>query len=258
LRRHDGEYRWVLDSGVPTFNKDGSFAGYIGSAVDVTDHKKAEEALFSLGGRLIEAQEQERRHIARELHDDISQKLAVLSIELQQLALMLPESQPDLRQRVESLMNSTSEVTDDVHSLSHRLHSAKLEAVGLLPTMRGFCRELAEQRDVNINFTYSGVPDSVSLPVSLCLFRVLQEALNNAVKHSGARDFEARLERVADDLQLTVRDRGVGFDPEVAMYKEGIGLISMKERASLVKGTLSIVSRPHSGTLITARCPLFE
>jgi PAS domain S-box-containing protein len=256
LRRRDGEYRWVLDSGVPTFNKDGSFAGYIGSAVDVTDHKKAEEALFSLGGRLIEAQEQERRHIARELHDDISQKLAVLSIELQQLALLLPDSQPDLRKRVEGLMNSTSEVTDDVHALSHRLHSAKLEAVGLLPTMRGFCRELAEQRDVNIDFTDNDVPDSVSLPVSLCLFRVLQEALNNAVKHSGARDFEARIERVADDLQLTVRDRGVGFDPEVAMYKEGIGLISMKERASLVKGTVSIVSKPHGGTCITARCPL--
>jgi PAS domain S-box-containing protein len=258
LRRHDGEYRWVLDSGVPTFNKDGSFAGYIGSAVDVTDHKKAEEALFSLGGRLIEAQEQERRHIARELHDDISQKLAVLSIELQQLALMLPDSQPDLRKRVESLVNSTSEVTDDVHALSHRLHSAKLEAVGMLPTMRAFCRELAEQRDVNINFTYSGVPDSVSLPVSLCLFRVLQEALNNAVKHSGTRDFEARLERVADDLELTVRDWGIGFDPDVEMYKEGIGLISMKERASLVKGTVSIVSKPHLGTVITARCPLSD
>jgi PAS domain S-box-containing protein len=258
LLRHDGEYRWVLDSGVPRFDNDGSFAGYIGSAVDVTDHKKAEEALFSLGGRLIEAQEQERRHIARELHDDISQKLAVLSMELQQLAGILPDSQPDLRKRVESLMNSTSEVTEDVHALSHRLHSAKLEAVGLIPTMRGFCRELAEQRDVTIDFTYSDVPDSVSPPVSLCLFRVLQEALNNAVKHSGARDFEARLERVVDDLQLTVRDRGIGFDPDVAMYKEGIGLISMKERASLVRGIVSIVSKPNWGTLITVRCPLSE
>jgi PAS domain S-box-containing protein len=256
LRRHDGEYRWILDSGVPTFNKDGSFAGYIGSAMDVTDHKKAEEALLSLGGRLIEAQEQERRHIARELHDDISQKLAILSMELQQLALILPDSQPNLRTRVEALRKSTLEVTDDVHALSHRLHSAKLEAVGLLPTMRGFCRELAEQRDVHIDFTSSDVPDSVSLPVSLCLFRVLQEALNNAVKHSGARDFEARLERVADNLELTVRDRGIGFDPDVEMYKEGIGLISMKERATLVKGSVSIMSKPQWGTVITARCPL--
>jgi PAS domain S-box-containing protein len=256
LRRYDGEYRWVLDSGVPRFDKDGSFAGYIGSAVDVTDRKKAEEALFSLGGRLIDAQEQERRHIARELHDDISQKLAVLSIELQQLAGVLPDSQPELRQRVESLINSTSEVTDDVHALSRRLHSAKLETVGLIPTMRGFCRELAEQRDVTIDFTYNAVPNVVSPPVSLCLFRVLQEALHNALKHSGARHFEARLERVADELQLTVRDQGVGFDPDVAMYNEGIGLMSMKERVSLVKGTVSIISKPQDGTLITARCPL--
>src|SRR5215467_6438053 len=221
LRRHDGEYRWVLDSGVPRFDKDGSFAGYIGSAVDVTDRKKAEEALFTLGGRLIEAQEQERRHIARELHDDISQKLVVLSMELHQLAGMLPDSQPDLRKRVVSLLNSTSEVTDDVHALSHRLHSAKLEAVGLLPTIKGFCREIAEQRYVNIDFISNGVPDSVSPAISLCLFRILQEALNNAVKHSGSHDFEARLERVADELQLTVRDSGVGFDPDVAMYKAG-------------------------------------
>src|SRR5262249_2662358 len=145
----------------------------------------------------------------------------VLSIELQQLAGILPDSQPELRKRVESLINSTSEVTDDVHALSRRLHSAKLETVGLIPTMRGFCRELAEQRDVRIDFSYSGVPDVVSPPISLCLLRVLQEALNNAVKHSGARHFEARLERVADELQLTVRDRGVGFDPDVANVQRG-------------------------------------
>src|SRR5262249_49616744 len=256
LRRHDGEYRWVLDSGVPRFDKDGSFAGYIGSAMDVTDRKKAEEALFTLGGRLIEAQEQERRHIARELHDDISQKLAMLSIELRQLTGILPDSQSDLRKRIESLLNTTSKVTDDVHALSRRLYSAKLEALGLIPTMRGFCRELAEQRGVTIDFTYSGIPDTVTHPVSLCLFRVLQEALNNAVKHSGTLDFEARLEKVGNDLQLTIRDRGIGFDPDVAMYKKGIGLISMKERVSLVKGTVSIVSKPEKGTLITARCPL--
>src|SRR5262249_30215627 len=161
------------------------------------------------------------RHIARELHDDISQKLAMMSIELQQLAGILPDSESGLRNRVQSLLDATAEVTGDVHALSHRLHSAKLDALGLIPTMRGFCRELAEQRGVKIDFTYSGIPDRVSPPVSLCLFRVLQEALNNAVKHSGTQHFEARLEGVAHELQLTVRDRGIGFDPEVAMYKEG-------------------------------------
>jgi signal transduction histidine kinase len=258
LRRHDGEYRWILDSGVPRLDHAGRFAGYIGSGVDVTDHKRAEESLHALGGRLIEAQEQERRHIARELHDDISQKLAMLSIELQQLSRSLPDSQPDARKRVESLIHGTSQVISDVHGLSHQLHSAKLEAIGLIPTMMGFCRELAEQRDVQIDFTHRGVPDKVSFPLSVCLFRVLQEGLNNAVKHSGVRRFEARLERVGDELQLTIRDEGIGFDAGREMYGEGIGLISMNERLSLVKGTLSITSRPQHGTLITARCPLSD
>ena len=256
VRRHDGEYRWILDSGVPRWDRDGSFAGYIGSALDVTDRKIADEALSSLGGRLIEAQEQERRYIARELHDDISQKLAMLSLELQQFTAMLPDSQITLHNRLESLLKRTSEVTGDVHALSHRLHSSKLEILGLVSTIRDFCRQLAGQRDVQIDFTDSGIPDDLPQAVSLCLFRVLQEGLSNAVKHSGARHFEARLERVSDELQLTIRDPGVGFEPGTAMYNKGIGLISMRERVSLVKGTMSIRSKPQGGTEITVSVPV--
>jgi len=255
LRRHDGEYRWILDSAVPRFNEDGSFTGYICSTVDVTDHKRAEEALSSLSGRLIEAQEQERRYIARELHDDISQTLTILALELQQFAGFLPDSQVALRDRLDSLMKHVSNLTTDVRGLSHRLHSSRLETVGLVAAMRGFCLELAEQRDVRIDFRHNGVPDALPQPVSLCLFRVLQEALTNAVKHSGVRQFEARLVRVSDELQLTVRDSGVGFDP-AAMYNEGIGLISMRERVSLAKGTMSLTSKPQNGTEITVRVPV--
>src|SRR5207248_9721486 len=143
----------------------------------------ADAALSSLSGRLIEAQEQERLHIARELHDDISQKLAILSLELQQFAAMLPDFQDDLHNRLESLLNRTSEVSGDVHALSHRLHSARLELLGLVPTISDFCRQLAGQRNVQIDFTHNGVPDDLPHPVSLCLFRVLQEGLGNAVKH---------------------------------------------------------------------------
>jgi len=256
LRRHDGEYRWILDSGVPRFDSDGTFGGYIGSAVDVTDRKKAEEAVLNLGRRLIEAQEQERRHIARELHDDISQKLAMLSIELQQLGGLLRDSELQLRNRIDSLIKRTSDVTNDVHSLSHQLHSSRLETVGLVVTMKSFCREFSEQRDVQINFTHNEVPQELPQPVSLCLFRVLQEALSNAVKHSGSRQFETHLRRESDELQLMIRDFGVGFDPDVALYKEGIGLISMRERVSLVKGTMWVSSKPQGGTEITVRVPL--
>jgi PAS domain S-box-containing protein len=256
LRRHDGEYRWILDSGVPRFGQDGTFEGYAGSALDVTDRKKTEEAFSNLSGRLIEAQEQERRRIARELHDDISQKLAMLAVELEQLAGAVPNSETHLGKRLDSLMKRTSEVNDDVRALSHRLHSSKLELVGLVATMKSFSHELAEQRDVQIDFTHDGVFDDVPEPVSLCLFRVLQEGLTNAIKHSGASQFEARLERGPDELHLAIRDSGVGFDPSTAMYNEGIGLISMRERVSLVKGSMSITSKPQGGTEIIVRVPL--
>jgi PAS domain S-box-containing protein len=257
LRRYNGEYRWILDSGVARYDHDGSFKGYIGSAVDITDRKRVDEALSSLGRRLLEAQEEERKRIARELHDDISQRLAILSLELHRCETLLPNSATTLRDRIESLKKTTSEVARDIHLLSHRLHSSQLATMGLVASIKAHCSELAEQRDVEIDFVHSQVPESLPDAISLCLFRVLQEALNNAVKHSGERKFEARLERANNELRLTVRDRGVGFDPDIAMYNEGIGLISMRERLSLVKGTMSIVSEPQAGTVITFRVPLF-
>ena len=256
LLRHDGEYRWIRDAGVPRFESDGSFAGYIGSAADVTDRKRVEEAISNLSGRLIEAQEQERRHIARELHDDISQKLAMLSLELQQVAGLLTDSPATLRDRLDSLMKRTVDLTGDVHALSHKLHSSKLETVGLVATMAGFCRELAEQRNVHIDFMHNGVPEALPHPISLCLFRVLQEGLGNAIKYSRASRVEARLERISDELHLTIRDDGVGFDPAIAPYNEGIGLMSMRERVGLVKGSMWIASKPQVGTEIKVRVPI--
>jgi signal transduction histidine kinase len=228
----------------------------VGMVIDITESKQSEEIVASVGGRLIEAQEEERRHIARELHDDISQKLAMLAMELDELAKISPESPMQTRSRIGSLLKRTAEVSSDVHALSHRLHTAKLELVGLVGTMRSFCRELAEQRHVEIDFTPSDVPYSLPSQVSLCLYRILQEGLGNAVKHSGVRHFEARLERVADALQLTIRDPGVGFDPSIAMDYQGLGLISMRERVNLVKGTLSIESKPGGGTQIQVRVPI--
>jgi signal transduction histidine kinase len=209
-----------------------------------------------LSGRLIEAQEQERRHIARELHDDISQKLAMLSLELQQVAGLLTDSPATLRDRLDSLMKRTVDLTGDVHALSHKLHSSKLETVGLVATMAGFCRELAEQRNVHIDFMHNGVPEALPHPISLCLFRVLQEGLGNAIKYSRASRVEARLERISDELHLTIRDDGVGFDPAIAPYNEGIGLMSMRERVGLVKGSMWITSKPQAGTEIKVRVPI--
>jgi PAS domain S-box-containing protein len=256
LRRHDGEYRWVFDIGVPRFNQDGSFAGYIGTCIDVTERKLAEEALASVSRRLIEAQEQERTRIARELHDDIGQRLAMLTIELEQLRQNSPDLPAEVHSRVGVLREQASGVASDVQSLSHALHSSKLEYLGIVMAMRGFCREFSEQQKVEIEFKNHDLPSLLSPDISLCLFRVLQEALHNSAKYSGVRHFEVRLWGTSDEIYLTVSDSGTGFDVEAAKEGRGLGLTSMEERVKLLKGTLSIESQSKRGTTIHARVPL--
>jgi PAS domain S-box-containing protein len=255
LRRHDGEYRWMLDIGVPRFNEDGSFAGYIGSCVDVTEHKLAEEARSSLSRRLIEAQEEERTWIARELHDDINQRLALLLVDLESLKQDHPSSNGEARHRIDAVRKRVEQIGDDVQALSHRLHSSKLQYLGLEAASAGFCRELSEARNVEIRFHSESVPKDLPKEVSLCLFRVLQEALQNAVKHSGTRHFQVSLCDGTNELALTVRDLGVGFDPEGAINRHGLGLTNMNERLKLVGGKLFIDSQPQRGTTIQARVP---
>jgi len=203
---------------------------------------------------LIEAQEQERTRIGRELHDDIGQRLAIVAIELQQLhddPLVLPE----VRSRTGELQKRISEIAADVQSLSHELHSAKLQYLGIAGAIRGFCREFGEQQKVEINFQTHVLPSTLSPDISLCFFRVLQEALHNAVKHSRVRHFEVRLWGTPDEIHLTIRDSGVGFDREAARASQGLGLISMEERLKLVNGTLLIDSQLKRGTTIHARVP---
>ena len=140
--------------------------------------------------------------------------------------------------------------------MSHRLHSSKLQLLGIVAAARSFCQELSEQHKVEIDFTHADIPPTVSDEISLCLFRVLQEALHNAVKHSGVRHFEVELRGASDGIHLTVHDAGLSFDPETVKHNRGLGLVSMEERVNLVKGTFSIDSRPGRGTTIHARVPL--
>jgi PAS domain S-box-containing protein len=256
LRRHDGVYRWILAAGVGRATPDGTFAGYIGSAVDVTDHKIARKALSNLSQKLMEAQEHERTRIARELHDDIGQRVALLTIDLDRLAHALPSDVADARGRIADLGRRAGDLEKDVQAMSHRLHSSKLELLGIALAMAGFCHELAEQQRVVIDFTSEAIPEHLSADVSLALFRVLQEALTNAVKHAGAPRFGVRLRGSRDAIELEVSDAGVGFDPQAAMSGHGLGLVSMTERLHLVGGELHIDSRPGAGTRVRARVPL--
>jgi PAS domain S-box-containing protein len=256
LRRHDGEYRWMLDTGLPRFNSDQSLAGYIGSCVDVTDHKQAEEALGSVGRRLIEAHEEERAWIARELHDDVNQRLALLAIELQRTKDSIPEAEIMVRERIDQTRNRLMEISKDVQELSHRLHSSKLEYLGIIAAINSFCKELTDRHKVTIDFNHSNIPQTLSKDVGLCLFRVVQEGLQNAVKHSSAREFKVELHSTNQEIHLTVSDAGVGFDWRDAVNSRGLGLISMRERLQLMKGRFSIESERGRGTTISAWVPL--
>ena len=258
LRRYDGEYRWMLDIGVPRSNPDGSFEGYIGSCIDVTERKLAEEALRHFGRRLIEAHEEERTRIARELHDDVNQRIAMLAVDLERWNQQLPDSAVDFHDRLGNARKRLLEMAKDIQALSHRLHSSKLELLGIAGSARSFCREFSEQHKVEINFTHANIPDGVPNEVSLCLFRVLQEALQNGVKHSGVRQFAVELLGTDAEIQLIVTDHGAGFDLRDVVNRHGLGLISMRERLHLAGGRISIESQPGRGTTIHARVPLFS
>ena len=256
LRRHDGEYRWILDQGVPTFKADGSFAGYIGSGMDVTGRKLAEEALSTVSQRLIEAHEEEGRRIARELHDDINQRLGVLAANLYYLTKSLPASAAEFMPEIVEAGKQVAALGHDLQSLSHRLHSSKLELLGLRVAAASLCEDCSNLRKVDIDFRAENIPQDLSAEISLCLYRVLQEALQNATKHSGARHFKVSLTGGTNEIELTVQDSGIGFELEDAIRGRGLGLSSMRERLKLVNGHFFIESKLQQGTTVQARVPL--
>ena len=256
LRRHDGEYRWVLTVGVPRYDADGSFAGYIGTVVDIAERKLAEEALSTVSQKLIEAHEEERARIARELHDDISQQLALVSMRLDYLRQRPLASAADLNQEIGDVFQQIGNLASDIQALSHDLHPPKLEHMGLEGAVVGFCEELSNRHGVTIDVHCENIPTALPPEISLCLYRVLQEALQNVVKHSVSRHAHVSLNGQVNTITLTVKDSGAGFDPHEAMRGSGLGLTSMTERLKVLGGQLSIHSERGRGTMIHAVAPL--
>jgi len=189
--RPDGTVVWLEKSARGFFDEQGKLLRMIGMVANITERKLAEAALASVSRRLIDAQEQERSRIARELHDDIGQRLAILAINLAQLQQSPPNSS-ELPSRIGELQKQTSEIAADLQSLSHELHSSRLQYLGIAAAMRGFCREFGEQQKVEIDCKIRDLPVPLSPDISLCLFRVLQEALHNSAKHSGVRHMAQR------------------------------------------------------------------
>ena len=253
--RTDGTVRWITARGKFYYTDHGDAVRMLGMAVDITERKQAEEALTSLSGRLIEAQEEERRRIAREIHDDYSQRLAVLTIDLESLAEDIGHFDTERRQCLRELGKSASELGVDLHRLSHRLHSSALETLGLVAGLRTFCREFTEQQAIQVDFTHNDVPSGISKDASLCLFRILQEGLRNVKKHSGSDRAEVRLQVVGENLHLSIADWGRGFDTKVRSREAGIGIRSMEERLRLLGGNFQVQARPMDGTRIDAWLP---
>ena len=208
-----------------------------------------------LAGRLIDSQEAERERIARELHDNLSQKLALLNIELDQLTRRLEGRHADLADDARAAGVRAAEIATDIHDLSHQLHPSKLRVLGLIRAMEGICRDMAIQHDIVVDFTHEGVPANVAPATSLCLYRILQEALHNVAKHSAATRAEVRLVRDRETIYLRIDDQGTGFDPE-RLDGTGLGLVSMRERVNHLGGRLSIGSAPGDGTRIGVYLPL--
>jgi PAS domain S-box-containing protein len=254
--RPDGSVRFAHSQGEPISNEKGQPIQFVGTILDITEQKMAEEALANVSRRLIEAQEQERTRIGRELHDDIGQRLSMLVIGIEHLRRDPPDLSTELHRLMGELHGQASEIAADLQSLSHELHSAKLEYLGLAVAARVFCKDFRQQQKVEIDIETYDLPRPLSTDLSLCFFRILQEALHNSTKHSGVRHFEVRLWGTVSEIHLTVRDSGAGFDREAAKQSRGLGLISMEERLKLVNGTLSIESQFQRGTTIHARAPL--
>jgi PAS domain S-box-containing protein len=254
--RSDGAMRWFVARGQCYCSSNGNAERVFGIGADITERKLAAEALSTVSRRLIEAQEQERTRIARELHDDICQQLAVLTIETEKMRREPAHLSAEVASQIQAVINRAQGIAKDVHGISHRLHSSRLELLGIGLAAQGFCRELSEQRGVLIDVHCNDLPRGVPADVSLCLFRVLQESLNNAVKYSGVKQFHVQLSGEVDGICLTVRDSGSGFDLETEINGRGLGLVSMRERVALINGRLSVIAKPGGGTEVSVWAPL--
>ena len=253
--RKDGTLLDVELHGVRLFS-DSKFVGAFAFYQDISERKRSEEKLQALRSRLTRAQEEERARIARDLHDDTGQRLALLSIDLEQLKQFSVKSQSALTPQLDSLVRIASEITSDVHNVSRRLHPSQVELLGLVRALANFCKDFASRNSMEIRFAHPELPSNPSADVALCLFRVAQEAIRNVHKHSGVREAVVELKEVAGLLHLRVSDSGAGFDPASLDTTPGIGLLSMEERLRSMGGELAVQSTLGGGTIVEAQIPL--
>lgn len=249
----DSRVVW-LHTLVTVIREDGEPKTILGFSIDITESKEFAAVLKDLSSRLINAQEEERRRVARELHDDLNQRMAILSIELEQLA---KSRKPEfLIRRLRGVQTRVQEISADIHQLSYKLHPSKLDHLGLAAAVKGLCQEISSKGALQIEFEQKGFPANLPDEVTLCVYRIAQETLRNCVKHSGAQTAVVRLENTGDEIHLTVADTGRGFDVDLQAMKKGLGFTSMQDRLRIVGGKMQIRANPRFGTHIEVSVPV--
>ena len=255
VRRANGDYGWLDDYGVPYMHADGSYAGHIGTCMDITQHKTQEQDGLDVKNSLVLGQEAERKRVAQELHDHISQRLAIVGLELKEAEQLWRSASPALEERLSTLRRQVEAISQDIHRISHNLHPSTLVHLGLVPALSGLCREFSEQTHIAVDFTGDLASLHTSQEVGIALYRVTQEGLTNVARHSGSRQARVALIERSGELHLTIADTGVGFDARRLAVATGLGLVSIQERARMIGAAVQITSSAMQGTTIELRVP---
>jgi signal transduction histidine kinase len=240
----------------------GATVGWATVSVDITERRRAELALRksrqelrALTGRLLNAEEQERKRISRELHDDLNQKLACLAFDADDLRMMPFSSEDKIREQLVNLRTRIVELSQHVREISHRLHPSILDDLGLTAALNHLCEDFSAREGIKVQFTSEAVPRAIPVEVAACLYRVAQEAMHNVLKHAQTGYVQMKLSGGSGGIHLSIQDTGVGFDSE-SLRRPGLGIVSMKERVLLVHGEFSIHSKPGQGTEVRVFVPL--
>jgi signal transduction histidine kinase len=288
VTKPDGTETFRYSIKIPLFDDDGELTGLLGVGEDITERKRVEQhlkrgydeleqrvedrtaalqqsekaltasqtELRKLAGNLLNAQEAERQSLARELHDDLTQRLAILAMDVDALGrehLEVPES---MRTQLRELQIRIADIASDVQGMARRLHPSILDDLGLIKALKAECAHFSNREGIDVHFSDRNVPGTLPRPLSLCLYRIARESLRNISKHAASPD--AVVDLVGDggdEIRLTVEDHGVGFSPQAA-EAQGLGLVSMRERARLNGGTCSVQSTPGGGTKVDVRLPV--
>ena len=268
IRRYDGKYQWAVSTALPRFSPDGVFLGFAGSLIDITERRLAEQKLREelaestrkeqeiqdLSARLINAHEEERKRLAREMHDDLSQQIAALSIATGNLKRQVPAEFAEARAHSDRIHVKLVQLAADVRRMSHELHPAILQHFGLAPALRAYCEEFGALNGIHVSLEIQGSFEAIAPSTELCLFRVTQEAMRNVAKHAHVATASVTLRRAAGALHLSISDAGAGIEPNHPA-KAGLGLLNIKERVRLERGKAEIRSAPGQGTTILVQVP---